>query len=486
MSNTLETNTLDRRKFFAGAGVALAATAVSKVAMAALPEPVMQAKPDTMPPLIPNSGRPYNPVVTLNGWTLPWRMNNGVKEFHLVAEPVVREMSPGFKVNMWGYNGQSPGPTIEVVEGDRVRLFVTNKLPEHTTIHWHGQRLPNGMDGVGGLNQPQIKPGETYVYEFIARRAGTFMYHPHADEMTQMAMGMMGFWVTHPKLERGQKHPLIDEVQRDFCFLLNAYDIDPGSMTPKIMTMLDFNLWSWNSRVFPGIDTLNVRLGDKVRIRIGNLTMTNHPIHLHGDEFLVTGTDGGPTPKSTRWYEVTTDVAVGQMRQIEFVADEEGDWAFHCHKSHHTMNAMGHNVPTMIGVDHRGLLGKLQKVVPDYMVMGERGMADMGEMEMAIPENTAPMMTGTGPYGPVEMGGMFTTVKVRRDQKPGDYKDPGNYKQPPGTQAFEWTGALPEPARFKAEQMAGSAPVPGLNNPPVDTPPPAIPSVRKPMGNMKH
>jgi FtsP/CotA-like multicopper oxidase with cupredoxin domain len=221
-------------------------------------------------------------------------MNAGVKEFHLVAEPVVREMAPGMKAHLWGYNGQSPGPTVEVVEGDRVRLFVTNRLPEHTSIHWHGQRLPNGMDGVGGLNQKAIPSGKTYVYEFVARRPGTFMYHPHADEMTQMAMGMMGFWVTHPKA----KHPLIAEVDRDFCFLLNAFDIDPGSYTPKIMTMLDFNLWAWNSRIFPGIDSLNVRLNDKVRIRIGNLTMTNHPIHLHGHEFLVTGTDGGPTPRA--------------------------------------------------------------------------------------------------------------------------------------------------------------------------------------------
>jgi FtsP/CotA-like multicopper oxidase with cupredoxin domain len=466
---------LNRRRFFAGAATAVTAVAVSRVAMAALPEPVMQTKPDTMAPLVPNTGRPYNPVVTLNGWTLPWRMNAGVKEFHLVAEPVVREMAPGFKANMWGYNGQSPGPTIEVVEGDRVRIFVTNRLPEHTSVHWHGQRLPSGMDGVSGLTQASIQPGKTFVYEFVARRPGTFMYHPHADEMTQMAMGMMGFWVTHPKV----KHPLIDEVNRDFCFLLNAYDIDPGSKTPKIMTMNDFNLWSWNSRIFPGIDSLNVRLNDKVRIRIGNLTMTNHPIHLHGHEFLVTGTDGGPTPKSTRWYEVTTDVAVGQMRQIEFLADEEGDWAFHCHKSHHTMNAMGHDVPTMIGVDHKGLVKQMQKVLPDYMVMGERGMADMGEMEMPIPDNTAPMMTGTGPYGGVEMGGMFSVVKVRKDQKPGDYSNPGWYKQPPGTQAFEWTGALPDPARFKAEGQ-GAMP---LATPPTQTTPV---QVRKPMGPMAH
>jgi len=247
------------------------------------------------------------------------------------------------------------------------------------------------------------------------------MYHPHADEMTQMAMGMMGFWVTHPK----GSHPLIDPVDRDFCFLLNAYDIDPGSFTPRVNTMLDFNLWTLEQPRLPRHRLAQRALNDKVRIRIGNLTMTNHPIHLHGHEFLVTGTDGGPTPKSARWYEVTTDVAVGQMRQIELVADEEGDWAFHCHKSHHTMNAMGHGVPTMIGVDHREVVKTITSLIPDYMVMGERGMADMGEMEMPLPDNTLPMMTGTGPYGPVEMGGMFTVFKVRRDQKPGDYKDPG-------------------------------------------------------------
>ena len=440
---------MDRRKFFGHAAFgAVAATAVSKAALAGLPEPVIQTSAATAPPLMPDTGRPYNPVVTLNGWTAPWRMNAGVKEFHLVAEPVEREIAPGMVARLWGYNGQSPGPTIEVVEGDRVRIFVTNKLPEATSIHWHGQRLPNGMDGVVGLNQRAIPMGKTYVYEFVARRPGTFMYHPHADEMVQMAMGMMGFWVTHPR----EKHPAINTVDRDFCFLLNAYDIDPGSVVPKINTMTDFNLWTFNSRAFPGLDSMNVRHNDRVRIRVGNLTMTNHPIHLHGHEFEVTGTDGGPTPPGSRWPEVTTDIAVGQMGQVEFLADEEGDWAFHCHKSHHTMNPMGHDVPTMIGVDHRGLVGRLQKLSPDYMVMGERGMADMKEMEMLIPEQTLPMMAGHGPHGPIGMGGMFTTLKVRRDQPRGDYSDPGWYAQPAGTQAFEWTGPLPEPERFAAER----------------------------------
>ncbi len=441
---------VSRRNFLSTGGAitaAVGAATVSRVAMAALPEPVIQTRPDTMPPLVPGTGRPYNPVVTLNGWTLPWRMNAGVKEFHLVAEPVVREMAPGFKAHLWGYNGQSPGPTIEVVEGDRVRIFVTNKLGEFTSVHWHGQRLPNGMDGVTGLTQPGIAPGKTFVYEFVARRPGTFMYHPHADEMVQMAMGMMGFWVTHPKT----RHALIDEVNRDFCILLASYDIDPGSYTPKIMTMLDFNLWAWNSRIFPGIDPLVVRHMDKVRIRVGNLTMTNHPMHMHGHEFVVAGTDGGPTPKGSRWPEVTADIAVGQMRNLEFLADEEGDWAFHCHKSHHTMNAMGHDVPTMIGVDHSGVVKQITDLVPDYMVMGERGMKDMTEMEMPLPDNTAPMMAGQGPFGAVGMGGMFSVIKVRRDQKPGDYADPGWFRHPPGTTAHEFTGTLPDPARFAAE-----------------------------------
>ena len=464
-----------RRQLLGAAGAltaAVAAASVSRAALAALPEPVLQTRPDTMPPLQPASGRPYRPVVTLNGWTLPWRMRDGVKEFHLVAEPVVREMAPGFKAHLWGYNGQSPGPTIEVVEGDRVRLYVTNRLGELTSIHWHGQRLPNGMDGVTGLNQPGIPPGKTFVYEFVARRPGTFMYHPHADEMVQMAMGMMGFWVTHPK----EPHPLIEEVDRDFCFLLASYDIDPGSHTPKIMTMLDFNLWAWNSRIFPGIDPLVVRHMDKVRIRVGNLTMTNHPIHLHGHEFTVTGTDGGPTPPGSRWPEVTADVAVGQMRQLEFLADEEGDWAFHCHKSHHTMNAMGHGVPTMIGVDHSGVAGRIMRLIPDYMVMGERGMKDMTEMEMALPDNTAPMMAGQGPFGAVGMGGMFSVVKVRREQKPGDYTDPGWFAHPPGTVAWEYTGAAPEPAR------AAVAPGPG-SMPAMAPPAPAVEvQIRKPGG----
>jgi FtsP/CotA-like multicopper oxidase with cupredoxin domain len=469
-----------RRGFLGGAGLLLGAASVSRAAMGAVPEAATRTDPTMAPPLAPSGGRPYNPVVTLNGWTLPFRMANGWKEFHLVAEPVVREIAPGMKARLWGYNGQSPGPTIEVVEGDKVRVFVTNKLPEHTTVHWHGQRLPSGMDGVGGLTQPQIKPGQTFVYEFEARRPGTFMYHPHADEMVQMAMGMMGMWITHPR-DPG-RIPGYQDADRDFCFILNAYDIEPGAAVPKVMTMLDFNLWTWNSRAFPGIDPLVCRLGDRVRIRIGNLTMTNHPIHMHGHEFVVAGTDGGWTPPGSRWPEVTADIAVGQMRAFEFEATEPGDWAFHCHKSHHTMNAMGHDVPTLIGVDTRGIAEKINKLVPGYMAMGERGMADMGEMEMEIPENTLPMMTGQGQFGALEMGGMFTTIKVREGLARGDYRDPGHYRHPAGTVAYEWTGASLNPQRAPTSRMTETNPVSGRAEGKREV----ILDVRKPTGHGSH
>jgi len=430
---------ITRRRFFSAGGLAVAATAVAKSALAALPEIVSTDSAVMQPPRAPPSGRPYRPVATLNGWTLPWRMRSGVKEFHLVAEPVIREIAPGMQAHLWGYNGQSPGPTIEVVEGDRVRIFVTNRLPEPTSVHWHGQRLPNGMDGVAGLNQPSIKPGQTYVYEFAAQRAGTFMYHPHADETTQMAMGMMGFWVTH------FRDPKLMPVDRDYVFLLNAYDIGPGSYTPKISTMLDFNVWTFNSRAFPGTAPMVARIGERVRIRVGNLTMTNHPIHLHGHEFVVAGTDGGWTAPGSRWPEVTTDIAVGQMRAIEFTAAAPGDWAFHCHKSHHTMNGMSHTVPNPVGAAQDALAKQIAALVPGYMSMG--GAMNNMHINMPLPENTLPMMMGPGPHGDIDMGGMFTVMKIRKELAHDDYRDPGWYEAPRGSVAYLWEGEAPPAER---------------------------------------
>jgi FtsP/CotA-like multicopper oxidase with cupredoxin domain len=373
-------------------------------------------------------------------------MNGDWKEFHLIAEPVVREFAPGMKVHLWGYNGQSPGPTIEAVEGDKVRIFVTNKLPEHTSVHWHGVLLPNGMDGVGGVTQPHIPPDKTFVYEFELKESGSFMYHPHSDEMVQMAMGMMGMFIVHPR------DPNFHRVDRDFVFLMSAYDVDPGTYLPKVSEMTDFNMWTWNSRVFPGIDPLPVRLNDRVRVRMGNLSMTNHPIHLHGHHFSVTCTDGGWVPESARWPEATIDVPVGSIRAIEFTADNPGDWPFHCHKSHHTMNAMGHNVRNFIGAEMKSaLVDAVRELAPGYMPMGSSGMADMGEMAMPAPDNTLPMMSGDGQFGPAEMGGMFSVIKIREGLATNDYKDPGPYNHPAGTIAYEFKDEAVEAPRQKSQ-----------------------------------
>ena len=190
---------LSRRTLFGAAAVLAGMGPVGVRAAASIPEAPTTSTNTLQPPVPPQAGQDYQPVVTLNGWTLPWRMNGDWKEFHLVAEPVGRELAPGMKARLWGYNGQAPGPTIEAVEGDKVRIFVTNRLPEHTSVHWHGMLVPNGMDGVGGLTQPHIDPGKTFVYEFTLKKSGTFMYHPHSDEMVQMAMGMMGMVVVHPR-----------------------------------------------------------------------------------------------------------------------------------------------------------------------------------------------------------------------------------------------------------------------------------------------
>jgi FtsP/CotA-like multicopper oxidase with cupredoxin domain len=388
--------------------------------------------PPSPPPLVPGTvprhAQGYRPVRTLNGWTLPYQLKGGVKEFHLVAEEILHEFAPGTVAKCWGYNGSTPGPTIEAVEGDRVRIFVTNRLGEGTSVHWHGIDLPNGFDGVGGLTQPHIAPGETYVYEFTLKQHGTHMYHPHVDEMTQMAFGMMGMFIIHPK--DGESIA----IDRDYCFLLHNWALHPGTYRPDPSVMTDFDLWSFNSKVFPAIEPLVASMGERVRIRVGNLSMWNHPIHLHSNPFWVTGSDGGRWPREQWRREATEVVGVGQVRDFEFVPTEPGDWALHCHMAHHTMNAMGHGIPNPVGVDQKGVEAEIRKMLPGYMAMGQSGMSEHAEhtaMGMAMgPENTLPMMAGQGQYGPLEMGGMFTVLKVRENLRPGDYRDPGHYRHP--------------------------------------------------------
>ena len=389
----------------------------------------VREQPDPNPTPPPSEpGRDYTPVITPNGTALPYKVIDGAKIFHLIAEAVDHEFAPGLRAQCWGFNGRVHGPTIEAVEGDKLRIYVTNKLPESTSIHWHGVLVPNGMDGVGGLNQKPIEPGETYKYEFQLRQHGTYMYHSHTDDMTQIALGMMGMFIIHPR------HPSGPRPDRDFVLMSSEWRIDVGTSRPVPTEMTDFNVLTFNGRAFPGTAPLVAKSGDRVKIRFGNLSpMEHHPIHLHGYYWKVVEMDGLSVPETAQQPGSTVLVAVGQTRAVEFIADNPGDWAMHCHMTHHTMNQMGHNAANLIGVRTNGLDRKVGKFLQGYVTMGESGMAGMGEMGMPAPPNSIPMLGAPGKHGYIDMGGMFTILKVRDNLT--TYDDPGWYENPPGTLA---------------------------------------------------
>ena len=278
------------------------------------------------------------PVETPDVKDLPWRVVNGVKEFHLVAEPVKRELIPGKVIDVWGFNGSVPGPTIQVTQGDAVRIIVDNHLPEPTSIHWHGFEIPNNMDGVPGVSQKPIPPGGRFVYEFTLHQAGTFFYHSHMA--MQEMMGMIGAFIMHPKKAY---QPVVD---RDFAIVLQEFAVLPNNPIPNSMNM-EFNWLTMNGKSGPAATPLITRLGQRVRIRLINLGMDHHPIHLHGMTFIVTGTEGGRQPRTTWGPKNTVLVGVAEAYDVEFEANNPGDWMLHCHLPHHMMNQMSSVVGPM-------------------------------------------------------------------------------------------------------------------------------------------
>src|SRR5713101_3968193 len=269
---------------------------------------------------------------------LPYRMHGSVKEFHLIAESVKQEIVPGRVVDLWGYNGSAPGPTIQVTRGDRVRIIVDNHLPEATSMHWHGFDIPNDMDGAPGSSQDPIAPGGRFVYEFTLNQEGTYFYHSHMA--MQEMMGMIGAFIMHPKESYKPR------VDKDFVIIMQEYAILPNINVPNSMNM-EFNWLTFNGKSGPATTPLLVRHGERVRIRLINLGMDHHPIHLHGHQFVVTGTEGGRQPDSTWGPGNTVLVGVAQAYDIEFVANNPGDWMLHCHLPHHMMNQMSSMVGPM-------------------------------------------------------------------------------------------------------------------------------------------
>jgi FtsP/CotA-like multicopper oxidase with cupredoxin domain len=287
------------------------------------PEPGSRGAPPSLP---------YRPVEMPDLPRMPWRWVDGAKEFRLTCGVVKRRFLPWREpFNLWGYNGVSPGPLIEAVEGDRVRFVVENRLPEETAIHWHGLEVPPAVDGVPGLTQDPIGPGQRFVYEFSLHQNGTFFYHSHMP--MQEMLGMIGMFVIHPR------KPHVPRVDRDFGIILQEWAILPNNQTPNTLAM-EFNWLTLNGRSGPATTPMLARKGERVRIRFVNLGMDHHPMHLHGNTFWVTGTEAGRIPRSAWIPGNTVLVGVAQARDVEFDARYAGDWMIHCHLPHHMMNHM--------------------------------------------------------------------------------------------------------------------------------------------------
>ncbi|MED1646136.1 multicopper oxidase family protein [Brevibacillus agri] len=314
-----------------------------------------------------------------------------VKEYRLEAKPARWELVSGVQTDAYTYNGTVPGPTIRAKEGDTIRVILKNSLPEETSIHWHGLHVPNNMDGVPSFTQHAIKPGETFTYEFLANHAGTYMYHSHFNSVPQIDKGLYGLLVIEPQNNEALKH------DREYTMLFGGWNIPtktgghqgqtgndpmagmskgkPNGLKQKgnIRSMMDhaaqnkdrqkdphagmdmpptdsseddagssamgmdYNYWTINGKSFPDTDPIEVKQGELVHIRLANISNGIHPMHLHGHDFRIIAKDGHPlaTPSIVN----TVTVNPGETYDIDFIADNPGEWVFHCHELHHTTNA---------------------------------------------------------------------------------------------------------------------------------------------------
>lgn len=321
-------------------------------------------------------GRGMGRVETPGIPPLGYDMDDGVKVFELVAQPVetaiidasslqhahVPPAAQRFRPRptqpktmlAWGYNGCCPGPTLEATEGDRVRIVLRNELPEPTSIHWHGFELPFSQDGASGYHpfeaRRPVMPGATEVYEFDVLRPGTLMYHTGFNVMKQQGLGLGGMFVVHAR----QNEPRID---KDFAIMLQQWSFRPGNPNPDVNAM-EPSFATFNGKTAPAFPNLEVEQGDRVRIRFANLSLMFHPIHLHGYVFEIVGTGGGSIPRAARWKDVTVTIGPGETRDIELVAWNPGTWRMHCHVLHHLMNQMP-NAPMGIA-PHEGMFTHLE------------------------------------------------------------------------------------------------------------------------------
>lgn len=271
---------------------------------------------------------------TLGGQPLAYTQDGEVKVFELTAQPVRWPILKDVYVTAWTYHGTVPGPMIRVTEGDQVRITLKNELPEATSIHWHGIPVPNDMDGVPPFTQKAIEPGETFTYEFTAAPAGTFMYHSHVDTDKQIMLGLYAPFIIDPKTPETVK-PAVDEV-----LMLSEWTLGPDGETYPTMPMAgaEPNYFTINGKSFPETQSITVKKGDVVRLRLAGIGQFTHPMHLHGASFKVVAVDGYPVPEAAQLTRDTIAINPGERYDIEFTATNPGTWVFHCHVLHHVTN----------------------------------------------------------------------------------------------------------------------------------------------------
>ncbi len=304
--------------------------------------PMMVATPGSMTAKNPEAAHMMEPITAPNvqpatesigGKPLKFRVENGVKIFELTTKAVQWNILKGVTVTAYTYNGTVPGPLIHVTEGDHVRIIVKNELPEPTTIHWHGVEVPNAMDGVPGVTQDPIQPAGTFTYEFIAKPAGTFMYHSHFDGDVQVGAGLYAPFIIDPK-EPETNPPAVDKV-----LMLSEWRTKDGKTYAAMpVSGMEPNYFTINGKAFPSTETITVKKGEIVRLRLMGIGQLIHPMHLHGMPFKIVATDGHPVPEVAQLTKDTISVAPGERYDIEFIATETGQWMLHCHILHHTTN----------------------------------------------------------------------------------------------------------------------------------------------------
>ena len=304
--------------------------------------PAVTATPGSMTADNPEAAHMMEPITAPNvllatemegGQPLTFREENGLKVFELTTKAVQWPILDGTTITAFTYNGTVPGPMIRVTEGDQVRIVVKNELPDATTVHWHGIEVPNAMDGVPGVTQDPIEPGETFTYEFTAKPAGTFMYHSHFEGDVQVSAGLYAPFIIDPK------QPEADPPDVDKTLMISESLLRDGqTFAPMPMTGMEPNFFTINGKAFPATEEINVKKGERVRLRLIAIGQFIHPMHLHGLPFKIIATDGHPVPEAVQLTKDTVSVAPGERYDIEFVATEPGQWMLHCHILHHTTN----------------------------------------------------------------------------------------------------------------------------------------------------